>query len=220
MKETVLAHMEVPEEARRISGEPVSKVVNLTTSTADMKTSTFLGWLSYNYIGTVASTAGLVATNYVTSDTLMVLSITGAVFVGISNLAHGLASMIGPKIHRNIKDEVEKQSKPITPDEWKSLSYMIRANGDDNYYGYSQGNSSDSSRGIRIRHRGVKNARTTALLPVRMFKKQMISETVWYEPKKDSFYRETHYMGFTHYTKVTEEFAGRRQSFKAALNSL
>lgn len=220
MKETVLAHMEVPHEARRISGEPVSQVVNLTPSGPDMKTSTFLRWLSCNYIGAVASTAGIVTANTVMSETLLGLSITGTIFVGVSVLAQGIGTLIAPKIHRNIKKEVAKQAKPIEPDEWKNLAYMMKSTGDSRYSSYAPGNSSDAEKGIRIRHRGVKNASTTAFLPVRMFKKQMVSETVWYEPKKDSFYRETHYMGFANYTKVTEEFAGHRQSFKAALNSL
>lgn len=210
MKETALVHMEVPAEARHI--ETSEESVNLTNSSYDMKTSTFLRWLSLNYIGAATTVATTVAGDPV----YMAGSETGAYWlwgigigVGVSTAISGIVQAIGvlscKDIYRNIRKEVEEKAAPISADEWRKTN---------RYYG------NDGSYGMRIRNRTVKNALYTAFLPTRMFKKKLVSETVWYELRSDTFTRESHYLGFAHYTKEVEKFSGRRQTFKTALASL
>jgi len=210
MKETALVHMEVPAEARHL--ETSEEIVNLTDSSYDMRTSTFLRWLSLNYIGAATTVGTLVTADPVylsgaETGAYWLFGIGAAAGIGtaISGIVQAIGSFSDKDIYQNIRDEVAKKAKPISAEEWRESKSM---------------SSYNKSYGIRIRNRSVNNSLVTALLPARMFKKKLVSETVWYEPRTDTFTCESHYMGFAHYTKKIEKFAGRRQTFKTALASL
>lgn len=220
MKETALVHMEVPEEARLI--DETSEVLNLTDNGVDMKTSTFLRWLSLNYVGTAVTFATGFAADIMAAtipvdgaeNSMLGVTVTVGIITAISSAAHGIGLLMEKDIYRNVRWEVRKQAKQISPEEWRQvLGTEVKQTG------YPYRNSNKNGR-IRIRNRSVRDATITAFLPTRIFKKKLVSETVWYEPREDNFIRESHYMGFAHYTKVTEKFAGRRKSFQAALDSL
>jgi hypothetical protein len=214
MKETALVHMEVPEEARLISTS--SSKENLTLNTVDMKTSTFLTWISVNYVGAGTSVAAGIASDVIAGPALdaflVPTSITAGIVTGISMVIHGFVTALEADVRNGIKREITSKAKPIAANEWKEALENQKTR---SYY-----SDSAPSGKIRIRNRSVKMPVLAAFMPWRMFRKTLISETVWYEPHKDNFIRESHYMSFRHCTKTVEEFSGRRKTFRTALESI
>jgi hypothetical protein len=194
------ALMVIPKNAQLKSQR--EEVANLTSSNYDMTTKTLGTWISASWLGSGAATAGFFIFpdyHYVTFAIPTVLSIlTGiSLFVfGITGITDS-SSMSGP--FKAIKKAGSEDSSFV----------------DDYYYG-SHGRNSR----ILLKKKVNQLSPLHLFLPLRIFKKQLISEVITYTPNTDTYAKTNAYFTFTGVKKVTQEFSGRRASFKKALDSI
>lgn len=188
--------MALPKNAQLESKK--KEVVNFTTSNYDMKTKTLGTWISVNWIGAGLGTAGFFVfpdPEYATFAVPMFLSGLTA----LSTLVASVISLVDPTSLTGPNNAIRNAA-----DEDETFA--------DSYYGYKS----------RIVLKKKVNTLSTIhlFLPFRIFKKQMISEVITYMPKNDTYSKTNTYFTLTGAKKVTEEFSGRRASFKKALDSI
>lgn len=183
--------MSIPKNAQLESKRQEN--VNFTTSSYDTSTKTAGTWISLNWIGAGAATAGFFVfpdAHYATFAVPIVFTILTGVstLVSVVNAFTDATSLTGP---------------------FKAVTKAVREN------------KSFESTGHIVLKKKVKTVSPLHFfLPLRIFKKQLISEVITYKPKTDTYAKTKYYFTFTGAKKVTEEFAGRRASFKKALDSI
>jgi hypothetical protein len=89
-------------------------------------------------------------------------------------------------------------------------------------------NRKEISSSFTLKHEGVKlsswkrsvgSGIAHFLLPLRVFKRVKMSESVTYFPQADKYVKETQYLGFRRWIKIEEPFEGHRAVFQKAINS-
>lgn len=197
MKNDNNALMALPKNAQLESKR--EEVVNLTSSSYDMKTKTLGTWISLNWLSAGAATAGFFVfpePQYATFAIPMFLTVFSIVSGGVAGFVSLLdsASLKGP---------------------FKAIK---KANEEDDSFAddYYDGRNSR----IVLKKKVNQHSPFHLFLPFRIFKKQLISEVVTYIPRTDTYAKTTSYFTLTGAKKVTEEFSGRRASFKKALDSI
>lgn len=200
MKNHNNALMTLPKNAQLESKR--EEVVNLTSSSYDMKTKTLGTWISVNWLGAGAATAGFFVfpeSQYATFAIPLFLTI----FSALSGAIAGFVSLLD-------NTSLQGPFKAIKRANEEDDSFA-----DDLYYGsYGRNNR------ILLKKKVNQLSPFQLFLPLRIFKKQMISEVITYTPRTDTYAKTTSYFTLTGAKKITEEFSGRRASFKKALDSI
>lgn len=200
--------MKLPAEAKLLTTE--KGALNLTDS-YDMKTSTLARWIDFNYMG-----AGAVATAVFIGSTDLFIASNIVSSLGLLGLLVVYA-LEGNKTMKDFVDYATKRAMPITSKSWKVW-------GDDSGYyersSYSSRNLSPNAKGYRVHQRATRFPKLVMFSPLRMFRKKLMSETIWYNPVSDIYTREVEHFGFAHYTSTTETYAGQRAVFRQALASI
>jgi hypothetical protein len=185
--------MKMPENVKLVSTDSHGVGSNYAgTETGGIANTTSLNW-----IFTGLSVAGFAA----------IPPTTG--FIAFPSILAGLVLLIGAvngfffladKVPAGIRDELESRS---------SL-------GISNDY-----NSSILKDGVKIStwNRSFFGIITHFLLPVRIFKKIKVHESVTYFPHQDHYVKETHYLTYGKFLRVRKTFDGHRAVFQKAIDS-
>jgi hypothetical protein len=176
-------------------------------------TNTHLKWNTLNYAGAV-STAAFIGLNIATGfeALFLTLSILAGVATAGSLFVNSIVFLcIGNRSLRKFNTELRELARPIENGElkWRTSNYDI--NGNPTY---------KTTQGFRIKQKTRKFIRPHFFLPLRIFRKQLISETTWYNPNSDVYLKKTIYLKANSMVRETETYVGSRYTFRKALESL
>lgn len=196
MKTTQMAKMEIPHQLVKQSTRKTSK--GSQVSIVNLETRNLLKWNSLNYAGVVfsGSMAGLNAVTGIEA-LFLPLAVLSTAAVSISFLVSSiLFLLVGREHFKDSMYRVHYKGRPIAS---KSESYTSV---------------------IRIKQRTKRLAPLYAFLPMRMFRKQLLSETTYYEPFSDVYEKESIYLTAQDICSTRVSHDGLRRQFQKSLDSI
>lgn len=207
MKETSLVHMKVPEEAKLL--ETKEGIVSFSGGLG-FHLSTVACWVSCTYTGALSTfLLSLGAANEVVGGFAVGTGVTTSVAV----VTTGVLALTSHNSFRDYNRETKEMRTAIDPDEWQQWAERTRMSP-------KYATESHLEKGYRIRQTATRSILPALLSPLRVFRKSHLTEVLWYNPISDVFTREVLAMGKMNTVMHTEKFAGRRATFKKALNSI
>lgn len=201
MKTNTAINIKIPQGAELIDKTHVPK--DLTGAYATSSTSGNMITASINMIAPAVFSTGsviLAVGNASFGGIMMFLS-------GVVALGAGFWQLMGWSDSKKMSDNIKKLNNPIKAKENSELD------------GYRFGYRS-ASKGYKVSQKVRGKRFFTIYNPLRLFKRILINETVWYDPTTDVHTIERTYANFSHIYTENEKFGGPRYSFRRALNSL
>lgn len=201
MKKSSLATLAIPEQAKIM--RETSTDVNYSKA-YDTHTGTVVKWTS----ATIATGYPAVIMAFIDGGPWPWLSLGFGIVSGLAGF-FTLGAMFIDGSAQIMKRKLIALGQPVEPGKWKSQKDKPT----NNYSG-------EAYRGIKVFQRSRRSLFSAYLNPMRPFRKILLAETIWYEPTRDYFTRECHYMGTLNWVETTQVYAGRRRTFVDTLNSL
>lgn len=201
MKKNTAISIKIPQGAEII--DRTSTDNDFAPAYSVMNTSAVLLVGSFNMLLPMTFFGGAVAFDMVSQNfggTIMVLS-------GLSAIVTGFLQVLGWSETRDTSESIKELNEPI------------KASDNRNVDGYRFGFRSNS-KGYKVSQTVRSNRFFTIYNPLRLFKRILINETVWYDPTTDVHTIERTYVNFKNVYTENEKFGGPRYSFRRALNSL
>lgn len=196
MKTTRLTKIEVPHQLVKHANRKISK--GSQNSIVNLETRNLLKWNSVNYTG-AAFSGSMFALNIVTGieALFLPLAVLSSTALAVSILVHSTLFLLIGKNH--FADSMNR----------------VR------YKGRAIAGKSDSYSGIlRIKQRTKRFASLYAFLPVRIFRKQLLSETTYYEPLSDVYTKESIYLTAQDICSIQVSHDGLRRQFRKSLETI
>lgn len=201
MKKNTAISVKIPQGAELIDQTHVPQ--DLSSAYSVMSTSSTMLLGSLNMLLPVVFIGGVFS-----------LDLIGSGFGGTVMFISGLAIFVTGFLQALGWGETRDVSKSI-----KELNSPIKAEDNKNLDGYRFGYRS-TSRGYKVSQKVRGKRFFTIYNPLRLFKRILINETVWYDPTTDVHTIERTYASFNNVYTENEKFGGPRYSFRRALNSL
>lgn len=209
MKTTQMVKMDIP--ARLVPEEKVEFEKFDMSRYAGGSFNDHLRWNSLNYLGVLFMSASI-ALNMLTGfeALFLTLSIISGSLTGISLLINGIVLLCGGSQNISpLTKEIKGLNKPIALDELEKRTYL--SNGNILYL---------TENGFRIKQRAGRVYTARFFMPARFFRKQILSETTWYNPKTDIYLKKQIFLKANTLGRSTETYYGSRHAFKQALDKL
>lgn len=209
MKTTQMARMDIP--AKLVAQKkPALEIIDVSLS-GDIGTSDQLRWNALNYAG-LGFMASSIALNMLTGleGLFLTLAIISGSLTGISILVNSILFMcIGHHSMRKIQGQMLNVAKPIEFNEFEKQTYMTN-----NQVSYL------AKGGLRIKQKSTRTFLPHFFLPFRIFRKQLLSETTWYNPVHDIYLKKSIYVKANNLVRKTETYYGSRYEFKKAIDAI
>lgn len=213
MKKSQIAKMDIPSQLK-VTGEQKEILSYQNNSWDSDHIRSVIREANFNY-GTLSATGLFASLGVATGlEVFGVFAIIGGIGAGISLLVTGCVRAVeGTKPINNYRRHMKELSQPVSYNEAGSGIYSYETS----YSGY--GSKYSDSRGIRIKQRSRRTFLPALFLPTRIFRPQLLNETIWYHPDNDIYRRERVYIKATDVEKTVETFDGHRNVFKKALQN-
>lgn len=209
MKTTQMAKFDIPSQL--VKQDKVEREDLSLSLASGRDASNLLKWNALNYTG-VASTGVMIGLNVFTGFEALFLTLS--ILLGTATAISMLVNIVtllftGQNTLGYVMRNLQNLSQPITANDLEKQTYSVG-----NKFGYKTYN------GIKVKQKTRRFQLIHFFLPVRIFKKQLISESLWYHPVDDVYRKKSVYLTANTLVRDVEIYHGSRYQFKQALENI